>query len=411
MTSTTAPPAETSFAADVSHCKFGDTALLNTSLSTLAPTSRRKTRIAVNDNHSPSDNSRTSDKTETDTNHDGEIEDDIAIAEGSLMAFDDSEAMLLAPIPVSEQPDEVLSSVTDEEKIRSHRALETEQIQGYLHRTRATRLLTADEEVSLALRVARGDKQAKDTLTEANLRLVISIARRYSVPGIPLADLIQEGNIGLIRAVEKFDPRRGFRFSTYATWWIRRAIARAVINQGRTIRIPVYVAEMIHKVVKTAGTLRQDLGREPSADEIGEALSVAPDRVNEIMRVAMEPISLETPVGDKDSAQLQDFVHARGATPSDVANNLIRREQLDNVLAKLTDRERDVVRMRYGLDDGSPRTLEEVGRHFQVTRERVRQIELRAIKKLRRLGPFDGESDDEETDDFTLTDSLEENEE
>jgi RNA polymerase primary sigma factor len=335
------------------------------------------------------------------------MDDDIAIAEGSLMSLDGAEAMLLGPIPASEQPDEVLSSVTDDEKIRSHRALETEQIQGYLHRTRATRLLTADEEVSLALRVARGDKQAKDILTEANLRLVISIARRYSVPGIPLADLIQEGNIGLIRAVEKFDPRRGFRFSTYATWWIRRAIARAVINQGRTIRIPVYVAEMIHKVVKTAGSLRQDLGREPSADEIGEALSVAPDRVNEIMRVAMEPISLETPVGDKDSAQLQDFVHARGATPSDVANNLIRREQLDNVLAKLTERERDVVRMRYGLDDGSPRTLEEVGRHFQVTRERVRQIELRAIKKLRRLGPLDGENEETEADDM-LTDVLDE---
>ncbi len=325
-----------------------------------------------------------------------DLEDDISLAEISLSAIDETEAVLLpVPSPVG-SADERLSPVTDEEKIRSHRALETEQIQGYLHRTRATQLLNAEEEVSLANRVARGDKQAKDILTEANLRLVISIARRYSVPGIPLADLIQEGNIGLIRAVEKFDPRRGFRFSTYATWWIRRAIARAVINQGRTIRIPVYVAEMIHKVVKTAGSLRQELGREPSADEIGEALSVAPDRVNEIMRVAMEPISLETPVGDRDSAQLQDFIHARGATSSDVANNLIRREQLDTVLAKLTDREREVVRMRYGLDDGSPRTLEEVGQYFEVTRERVRQIELRAIKKLRRLGPFDALGDEPE---------------
>ncbi|MBC8137612.1 MAG: sigma-70 family RNA polymerase sigma factor [Fibrella sp.] len=411
MISTTAPPATTNFAADVSHCKFGDTALLNTSLSPIASTPRRRTRTDVNDSHATNANTRSTEKPVSETGNDGEIEDDIALAESSLLTFDDPETLLLAPVPASQQPDEVLSPVLDDEKIRSHRALETEQIQGYLHRTRATRLLTADEEVSLALRVARGDKQAKDTLTEANLRLVISIARRYSVPGIPLADLIQEGNIGLIRAVEKFDPRRGFRFSTYATWWIRRAIARAVINQGRTIRIPVYVAEMIHKVVKTAGTLRQDLGREPSADEIGEALSVAPDRVNEIMRVAMEPISLETPVGDKDSAQLQDFVHARGATPSDVANNLIRREQLDNVLAKLTDRERDVVRMRYGLDDGSPRTLEEVGRHFQVTRERVRQIELRAIKKLRRLGPFDEESDIQESDEDLLADPLDETEE
>jgi len=265
--------------------------------------------------------------------------------------------------------------------------VENETLQVWMRRTKSTRLLSADEEIQLARRVARGDQHAKDILTEANLRLVVSIARRYSVPGIPLADLIQEGNIGLIRAVEKFDPSRGFRFSTYATWWIRRAIARAVINQGRTIRIPVYVAEMIHKVVKTSGMLRQDLGREPTIDEVSRAMEVTPDRVNEIMRIAMEPLSLETPVGDKDSAQLADFIQAQsGLTPSDVALNLIRREQLDQVLARLTDRERDVVRMRYGLDDGSPRTLEEVGQFFQVTRERVRQIELRALKKLRRMG-------------------------
>lgn len=316
----------------------------------------------------------------------GDIEDDIALAEGSLASLDDNETVLL-DTSVPEKPGAVTAD--PEDKVRSYRAAETEQLQGYLHRTRATRLLTAEEEVSLAIRVGRGDKQAKDALTEANLRLVISVARRYSVPGIPLADLIQEGNIGLIRAVEKFDPRRGFRFSTYATWWIRRAIARAVINQGRTIRIPVYVAEMIHKVVKTAGSLRQDLGREPTAEEIGDALTLAPDRVNEIMRVAMEPISLETPVGDKDSAQLQDFIHAHGTSADDVAENLIRREQLDTVLATLTEREQEVVRMRYGLGDGSPRTLEEVGAFFQVTRERVRQIELRAIKKLRRLGSLD----------------------
>jgi RNA polymerase primary sigma factor len=267
---------------------------------------------------------------------------------------------------------------------------EGETLQMWMRRTKATRLLSAEEEVRLALRVAQGDQEAKDILTEANLRLVVSIARRYSVPGIALADLIQEGNIGLIRAVEKFDPTRGFRFSTYATWWIRRAIARAVINQGRTIRIPVYVAEMIHKVVKTSGLLRQQLSREPTIDEVSREMAVTPDRVNEIMRIAMEPLSLETPVGDKDSAQLSDFIQAQGgATPSDVALNLIRREQLDQVLAKLTDRERDVVRMRFGLDDGSPRTLEEVGQHFHVTRERVRQIELRALKKLRRMGPMD----------------------
>ena len=267
---------------------------------------------------------------------------------------------------------------------------EAETLQSWVRRTKATRLLTAHEEVELAHRVARGDQRAKDILTEANLRLVVSIARRYSVPGIPLADLIQEGNVGLIRAVEKFDPTRGFRFSTYATWWIRRSIARAVINQGRTIRIPVYVADMIHKIVKTSGILRQQHNREPTIEEISRAMEVTPDRLNEIMRIAAEPLSLETPVGDRDSAQLSDFIQAQtGTTPADVAINLIRREQLETVLEQLEERERDVVRMRYGLDGKQPQTLDEVGQFFQITRERVRQIELRALKKLRGLGPVD----------------------
>jgi RNA polymerase primary sigma factor len=263
-----------------------------------------------------------------------------------------------------------------------------ESIAPYLSRSRATRLLTAAEEISLARRVARGDRWAKDELTEANLRLVISIARRYSVPGVPLADLIQEGNIGLIRAVEKFDPDRGFRFSTYATWWIRRSIARAVVNHGRTIRIPVYISDLLHKVIKATSALRQELARTPTTDEIATALSLPVERIEEILQVALDPLSLEAPIGDRDSAQLSDFIQAQNVpSPDDVASTLILREQITEILAQLSEREQDVLRMRYGLEGEAPSTLEEVGQQLKVTRERVRQIELRAIKKLRSLGP------------------------
>lgn len=259
-----------------------------------------------------------------------------------------------------------------------------DSVRMWLREIGKTPLLTMAEEVSLAKRIEAGDEEAKAILTEANLRLVVSIAKRYSGRGMSFPDLIQEGNIGLIRAVEKFDYRKGYKFSTYATWWIRQAITRAIADQGRTIRIPVHMVETINRLIKTQSQLLQDLGREPTLDEVSKEMGMPPDRVSEIYKIAPEPLSLETPIGEEEDSHLADFIEDQEAiSPAEAASNLILREKIEESLNKLTPRERDVLKMRFGLDDGYSRTLEEVGRHFKVTRERIRQIEAKALKKLR----------------------------
>ena len=254
----------------------------------------------------------------------------------------------------------------------------------YLKEIGRVPLLTPDEEVDLAVRITNGDEAAKKRLSEANLRLVVSIAKRYLGRGMQFLDLIQEGNLGLIKAVEKFDYTKGFKFSTYATWWIRQAITRAIADQARTIRIPVHMVETINKVKKVSSQLLHANGREPSAEEIAEELDMPVAKVREIMRVAQEPVSLETPIGEEEDSHLGDFIPDDDApAPADAASHTLLKETLGSVLDSLTPREEKVLRLRFGLEDGRSRTLEEVGKEFNVTRERIRQIEAKALRKLR----------------------------
>ena len=254
----------------------------------------------------------------------------------------------------------------------------------YLKEIGKVPLLSAEEEIELALRMEQGDEEAKKKLAEANLRLVVSIAKRYVGRGMLFLDLIQEGNLGLIKAVEKFDYRKGFKFSTYATWWIRQAITRAIADQARTIRIPVHMVETINKLIRVSRQLLQELGREPTPEEIAEEMKMPVERVREILKISQEPVSLETPIGEEEDSHLGDFIQDDNVpVPVDAAAYTLLREQLEEVLDTLTDREKKVLSLRFGLEDGRGRTLEEVGKEFNVTRERIRQIEAKALRKLR----------------------------
>lgn len=297
-----------------------------------------------------------------------EDEDDLPPIDDLDMLLDDEEEIDLEQIDMS-----VPEGVSVEDPVRM-----------YLKEIGKVPLLEADEEIELALRMESGDEEAKKKLAEANLRLVVSIAKRYVGRGMLFLDLIQEGNMGLIKAVEKFDYRKGFKFSTYATWWIRQAITRAIADQARTIRIPVHMVETINKLTRVSRQLLQELGREPSPEEIAEEMDMPVDRVREIQKISQEPVSLETPIGEEEDSHLGDFLpDDEVPAPSEAAASAILKEQISEVLSTLTDREQKVLRLRFGLDDGRSRTLEEVGKEFNVTRERIRQIEAKALRKLR----------------------------
>ncbi len=279
---------------------------------------------------------------------------------------------------------ETAESEEQEDTAQTESVTVDDPVKVYLKEIGRVPLLTPEKETALAMRIMEGDMRAKQRLSEANLRLVVSIAKRYVGRGMQFLDLIQEGNLGLIKAVEKFDYTKGFKFSTYATWWIRQAITRAIADQARTIRIPVHMVETINKVKKVSSQLLHKNGHEPTAEEVAEELAMSVDKVREIMRVAQEPVSLETPIGEEEDSHLGDFIPDDDApAPADAASHTLLKEQLEEVLASLTDREAKVLRLRFGLEDGRPRTLEEVGKEFDVTRERIRQIEAKALRKLR----------------------------
>lgn len=309
------------------------------------------------------------------------------------LEFDESDAPM--DMDDSDVPDE--KELQDLSNLATSDVKVNDSVKIYLKEIGKVPLLNAQQEIELAKRILKGDEDAKNDLITANLRLVISIAKRYAGRGMPFLDLIQEGNIGLMKAVDKFDYTKGFKFSTYATWWIKQAIARAIADQARTIRIPVHMVETINKITKAQRQLVQELGRDPTAEEISERLNgdLSPARIREIQRINQEPVSLETPIGEEDDSHLGDFLEDKEVeSPSDYTTKSLLKDELNEVMLELTDRERRVLELRYGLLDNHPRTLEEVGKEFGVTRERIRQIEAKAIKKLRtrkrvsRLGDY-----------------------
>ncbi|MBR5230414.1 MAG: RNA polymerase sigma factor RpoD [Firmicutes bacterium] len=324
------------------------------------------------------------DKNQMDDIYDALISKDIEII--SENEPDDFDVLMNEDVDLTEDPDLIMDESADmdlEASIPKGIAVD-DPVRMYLKEIGKVPLLSADEEIELAMRMQKGDEEAKKRLCEANLRLVVSIAKRYVGRGMLFLDLIQEGNLGLIKAVDKFDYTKGFKFSTYATWWIRQAITRSIADQARTIRIPVHMVETINKLIRVSRQLLQTYGREPSPEEIAEEMGISVDKVREIQKIAQEPVSLETPIGEEEDSHLGDFIPDEDVpAPAEAAAFSMLKEQLVEVLDTLTEREQKVLKLRFGLEDGRARTLEEVGKEFDVTRERIRQIEAKALRKLR----------------------------